>query len=150
MNPYARLLVPVDFGPQSIAAARQALDLAARLAAEVRFLSVVDLRPYEYAGTSVGTVPMPVLPGPEMSKVALERLHAFVTELGPTGVVTSTQVRSGIPFEEILIAAKEWKPGMIIMGTHGRKGIARVVLGSQAEMVVRRSDVPVLVVRGEP
>jgi nucleotide-binding universal stress UspA family protein len=60
-----------------------------------------------------------------------------------------TQVVEGNPSEEILAYATEHGIDLITMGTHGRSGLDRVVMGSVAERVVRRSSVPVLTVRGE-
>jgi nucleotide-binding universal stress UspA family protein len=50
--------------------------------------------------------------------------------------------------DAIVAQAKKWKADVIVIGTHGREGLARVVLGSDAELVVRESPVPVLLVRG--
>lgn len=70
---------------------------------------------------------------------------------------------SGVPFEqklvekigayashEIVAAAKEWNADLIVLGTHGRRGLKRLVMGSDAEVVLRRSPVPVLLVRDHP
>ena len=65
------------------------------------------------------------------------------------GVPISGQLRRGVPWECVLETAKETKADLIVMGTHGRKGLARALMGSVAEKVVRLSPIPVLTVRGE-
>jgi nucleotide-binding universal stress UspA family protein len=70
---------------------------------------------------------------------------------------------AGVPFEqkliekigahasdEIVMAAKDWRADLIVIGTHGRRGLKRVVMGSDAELVLRHSSTPVLMVRDEP
>jgi nucleotide-binding universal stress UspA family protein len=64
------------------------------------------------------------------------------------GLTVVTETVEGNPYEEILEYASKRGIDMIIMGTHGRTGLDRVVMGSVAERVVRRSPVPVLTVRG--
>ena len=60
----------------------------------------------------------------------------------------STFLREGIPDAEIAQTAKEWKADVLVVGTHGRSGLTRVLLGSTAEALVRSGALPVLVVRG--
>jgi nucleotide-binding universal stress UspA family protein len=74
---------------------------------------------------------------------ACERLDA-------AGVPHETSVRDGSAHRAILAAAEEADADMIVMGTHGRTGVGRVLLGSVTERVVRRSDAPVLSVRYHP
>jgi nucleotide-binding universal stress UspA family protein len=76
----------------------------------------------------------------------------------------ATVVRAaGVPFEqkmietigayasdEIIAQAKDWRADLIVLGTHGRRGLKRLVMGSDAEVVLRRSPVPVLMVRDQP
>jgi nucleotide-binding universal stress UspA family protein len=57
-------------------------------------------------------------------------------------------LRQGKPSEEIIAAAREWAADLIVLGTHGRSGVARAVLGSSAEAAVRHAPCPVIVVRG--
>jgi len=66
----------------------------------------------------------------------------------PGGEEFHTVLRTGVPWEEILDTAKKLDVGLIVMGTHGRRGLPRAILGSVAEKVVRLSPVPVLTVRG--
>jgi len=76
-----------------------------------------------------------------------ERCAAAVARLGDRIETVATALRSGRPWEEILAAAREGNADLIVIGTHGRKGLPRALLGSVAEKVVRMSPVPVLTVR---
>jgi universal stress protein A len=62
--------------------------------------------------------------------------------------LVTTEVRRGRAATEILGTAREWNADLIVMGTHGRTGIAHVVMGSVAEKVVRLAPCPVLTLRG--
>ena len=141
---YRRILVPIDFSPPSHEAAQRALDIARRFGAEVAFLHVVDSRYADISASKIVTPPMP--DEKHLRKIAEERLETF---LATEGVTTSArEIRMGIPSEEILADIGELGPDLVVMGTHGRTGVKRALLGSQCEQVVRRCPVPVLVVHG--
>ena len=76
-----------------------------------------------------------------------ETLGARATELRQRGIKASWRMQIGVPFEEIVRVAQEEHADMIVMGTHGRSGLNRVLLGSVAERVVRLAPCPVLTVR---
>jgi nucleotide-binding universal stress UspA family protein len=78
---------------------------------------------------------------------ARERLLPLAHIAEAKGVDTSIRVQVGFPTEEILTLASETGAGLIILGTHGRKGLAHVFLGSTAEKVVRLAECPVFVVK---
>ena len=79
------------------------------------------------------------------SKRLRERLEQFVLEKAGEGSKTTAQVIEGVPYVEIMEAAKG--RDSIVMGTHGRTGLSHLWLGSVAERVVRGSEVPVLTIR---
>ena len=79
---------------------------------------------------------------------AAEELRRFA-EARFTGVELKLQVREGDPSREIIRAAADLGADLIVLGTHGRTGVAHLLIGSVAEKVVRKSPVPVLTVRGE-
>ncbi len=56
----------------------------------------------------------------------------------------------GVAADFILAQAKEWKADLIVMGTHGRRGLMRLALGSNADLVVRGAAVPVMLIRANP
>ena len=79
-------------------------------------------------------------------KQGTELVESVADRLG--GVRTRTEVRGGNPYEVILDYVDEHDVDLVLMGTHGRKGLDRYLLGSVTEKVVRTADVPVLTVRG--
>ncbi len=141
-----KILVPTDFSDYSKFALKYACELAGRFEADLHVLHVLqDL---------VAMVPEPgmafPLPGDYMAELkesserALSKLIDSA-ELSDTNVVRET--REGPPFLEIIRYAKENNIDLIVMGTHGRTGLAHALLGSVAEKVVRKAPCPVLTVR---
>jgi nucleotide-binding universal stress UspA family protein len=80
-------------------------------------------------------------------KWAEETLEARAADLRQRGMKASYRVQVGVPFEEIVRVAGEERADMIVMGTHGRSGLNRALLGSVAERVIRLAPCPVLTVR---
>ncbi|GAB7091273.1 universal stress protein [Halorubrum luteum] len=138
---YDEILVPTDGSPASDAAIDHAIDLAERYDARLHALYVVD-------GAAYSTLEA----GSEIVLEALESEGKDATErvaraAGDAGIDAVTTVSSGTAYRSIIDYADENDVDMIVMGTHGRKGIDRYLLGSVTERVVRTSDVPVLTVR---
>jgi nucleotide-binding universal stress UspA family protein len=133
------ILVPIDFQDASLAALATARDLAVKLGLEVVLLHVYAVPVVVYPGFD--PIVAPGLPDEiaATAKAAVERLAAENGEL-------PTMIRAGDPATEILRAVVETEPQLVAMGTHGRSGIAHLLLGSVAEKVVRQSPVPVLTV----
>ena len=146
---YSRILVPLDGSPTSQRGFDEALALAEKLGSTLHLLNVVDAR-LLIGEVSAFTPPDQLLEhwraaGDELLTTAVERARA-------RGVEADSAVRSDPGFrvcDMILREATESGAGLIVMGTHGRRGLKRVALGSDAELVLRESPVPVLLVRGE-
>jgi nucleotide-binding universal stress UspA family protein len=134
------ILVPIDFEPASLKALGIAKDLVARMGGEVVVLHVYQLPVYTYPGLEAS-----LMPGfhAEVTAAAERAIGALAHQEGYLRAV----LRQGDPAVEILAAADELKASMIVMGTHGRQGLAHLILGSVAEKVLRKSNVPVLSVR---
>ena len=132
-----RILVPVDFSECSDKALQYAIPFAKQFDAELTLLHVVQ--PYPVT-PEMYTIDM--LPG-RYGKEDLEALANIV----PDSVQCKTVLRSGTPHIEIVGLAKELSIDLLILSTHGRTGLARAILGSTAEQVVRHAPCPVLVVR---
>ncbi|HET7753042.1 MAG TPA: universal stress protein [Anaeromyxobacteraceae bacterium] len=147
MPAWKKILCATDFSPPSRIALLQAAELAAANDAQLWLLHV---REAASARPQLGMMPSP----PEAYEVErgeawrqLERAGAEATVLAKSHV--GVEMIEGSPIEEILRAAREREVDVIVLGTHGRTGVRRAVLGSVAELVVRRAPCSVLVVRPE-
>jgi len=140
---FRHILVPTDFGDASARARGIALELARRFDARVTLLHVWTVPSAVYGeGLSWPT---------EALEAAAQR--ALDGELAASAKVhppTEAKLRVGVPWERILESVKELDVDLVVMGTHGRRGLSRLVLGSVAEKLVRLSPVPVLTVGEEP
>ncbi len=136
-----RILVPIDFSPQSLVAAGVAGDLAKQLGARIRFLTVLDVS--------------------DLRAALKARLHGFHTDAEvhrallrwireqaariamPKGVAFTHSIRRGIGETEILRAIRSYRPHLVVMGSSGLA--RRLPLGSKTAHVLRHSPVPVVV-----
>jgi nucleotide-binding universal stress UspA family protein len=137
---YDRILVPVDGGPGTERVVEEALELATLTDADLHALSVIDTRDY-------GTLPEAkwLTIREEFEREAEQALTGVRTAVGDA-VSLTTATERGVPHEAILAYATEKGCDCIVMGTHGRSGLDRVLLGSVTERVTRHASVPVLVV----
>ena len=145
------LLVPVDFSTCSDQAADWAAGLAARFGSKVTLLHIVEL-PAGLDRSSLvdptGTGGVAMLPvGDWAEDSARKQLNRVARRLQSAGVAIDTMVRDGTPVRTILDLAEELHPDAIVMGTHGRKGLAHAFMGSVAERVVRAAPCPVITLR---
>ncbi|WP_058366701.1 universal stress protein [Haloparvum sedimenti] len=138
---YDNILVPTDGSPASDAAIDHAIDLAKRYDARVHALYVVDGAAYSTleAGAQVVVEALE-----KEGEEATERVAEAATD---AGVETVTTVTTGTAYRSISDYVAENDIDLIVMGTHGRRGLDRYLLGSVTERVVRTSDVPVMTVR---
>lgn len=149
---FKSILVPVDFSECSRRALAQAIELAARFEGEVTALHVYE-PPYAVGELLVQAPGKSALSVDEYMRTSAQGLFdQLVTEvLATTGVDPApplhTRLVSGMPTEVILEEVASLEPDVLVMGTHGRKGLAHLMLGSVAERVIRRAACPVLVVR---
>lgn len=136
-----RILLATDLSVASDAASTQALDLARSLGAELVVVSVID----------PATDPVTGLRGTRIDRLRAARLEAaqaLVTRGRHDGVRVTFLVWEGNPGEAIVEAATSEQVDLIVVGSHGRSGVERMLLGSVSDFVVRRAPCPVLVVRG--
>ena len=140
-----KILVPCDFADCSRQAGDVGLELAQSFRVPLVLVHVFQFPPAIYTG-------MPPLTVPEydqmMEASARTALHDESARLQGKGVALETSFARGIAWEEIIETAKRLDVGLIVMGTHGRRGLPRAILGSVAEKVVRLSPVPVLTIHG--
>lgn len=139
-----KILCAVDLSDHSKEVAAYAVLLAKRMGASV---TVVYTAPSlsQYVGFHVPPNTIENFVG-EIVTGAEKSMEAFVMEHF-AGVEARGQVLIGYAAEEIINRAHEEKVDIIVMGTHGRKGIDRILFGSVAEKVVKNADMPVLTVR---
>ncbi len=145
---YDRILVPIDGSPTSERALAEAAGLARLCAARLRLVHVMDplvhVTGFERPEVYVREIE------PALRRAAHEMLaKARDSVAGPHVEVETELVDSGAQrvSDAILEAARAWPADLIVIGTHGRRGVDRVLMGSDAEQVARRSPVPVLLVR---
>ncbi|WP_247004043.1 universal stress protein [Halosolutus gelatinilyticus] len=139
---YDCILVPTDGSTEVEHALEYAFDLAREHDATVRALYVVNVAGY-------GGLPMETAWEGISDALYAEGEAAVerVEEIAPDDVVVETEIREGTPSRVIVEQASPENCDLVVMGTHGRGGIDRLLLGSVAERVVRRAAVPVLTVR---
>ena len=146
---YQRILVATDGSTLSKKAVSNAIALAATCSAELVAMKVVPRYPQAYFE---GSIP---LSAQEVSRIeaewtasAQDILAAVEKSANAKGVKTKTvTVKSDLVSDAIIAAAKKHKADLIVMASHGRKGIKRLLLGSETQQVLTHSHIPVLVLR---
>ena len=147
---YKRILVPIDGSRAAEGGLREAIRLASgSRGATIRLLHVLE--------------PLPALQGMEViiTDTLLDNMTSFGEKIlhNARAMVESHGIRAEAVFRKkplqraadgITAEIRKWKADVVVMGTHGRRGLSRVVLGSDAETVVRMSNVPVVLVRADP
>ena len=147
---YKKILVPVDGSKTSKLGLREAMRLARGQHAKLQLVHIVDqhyaLMSAPEAGAQIGAVIQALKQG---GRRILRSAEATVkgARLPCTGVLLETM--AGPAADLIVRQAKKWRADLIVIGTHGRRGVSRLVMGSDAEQVVRTAPVPVLLVRGK-
>ena len=145
---YDTILVPTDGSPTADRALREALDLASEIGATLHVLYVVDTSAAGWAAIGDEEFGVEVNQGLEYLRKEGEEATAEAIEAArEAGVEVVTAIDDGTPYRGILEYAEEQDIDLLVMGTHGRTGLDRYLLGSTTERVVRRSPVPVLTVR---
>lgn len=141
----AVIVFPTDFSDVSVSALPWAVKMAGFANAKIHCIYVVE-EPQIYSTLDMGAVAIPT--AGELVESAEKRMHAFVSKhlkSAPNG--HTSKVLVGHPSTEIVDYAKGAHAEMIIMTTHGYRGVKHVLLGSTAEDVLRRASCPVLTVR---
>lgn len=146
---YQRILVPVDGSPTSDAGLAEAVRLAKLTGARLRLLHVVDEMPFIMSAGSPTVIAGDLLELlRESGREILEKDSATVKAQG--GVAVDTMLFDSLDgrlCDRVLDQVRDWQADLVVLGTHGRRGIRRAALGSDAEQIVRHSTVPVLLVR---
>ena len=145
---YKRILVPVDGSPTSNAGLREAIRLARGEGAALRLVHVADQHHVAMMGMDSATAIEELIAGVvQAGRQILRKAERMVRKEGlePSAVLLETL--TGPAADAIVRQAKKWGADLIVIGTHGRRGARRLLMGSDAEQIVRTSSVPVLLVR---
>ena len=137
------ILLPTDFSEPATVAAKYALALAQEFGSTVHLLHVIELVPAEVMLTHFSKQDVQ----DKLSQHAADELQKLNEALGDYNVPLETLIRSGNPAVEISRAAEDADIDLIVMGTHGRGGVAHALVGSVAERTVRRAPCAVMTVR---
>ena len=137
-----RILAPVDFSDCSLEALEYAVQVAATFRAAVTILHVMEPVAYGLDFTLLHATE-----GRRLRERAELRLSGFCLALKSHGLTVEQVVRGGMPSDAILGFARELGSDLIVMGTHGRRGISHLMSGSVAEAVLRQASCPVLTVK---
>ena len=145
---YTHILVPVDGSSTSDRGLEEAVKLAKLTGARLRLIHVVDQLSYAAGMEGMGAMTADLIPllrerGEQVLKTCKARVEA-------SGVPVDTALFDsfvGRVCDLVVAEAVKWHADLIVLGTHGRRGVARVFMGSDAEQIVRLAPTPVLLVR---
>jgi len=142
---YKKILVPIDGSETAARGLQEAIRFAADQQAQIRIVHVVDefvmVSPYSVVAENVIEALCTA------GKSVLADAQETVRTLGGTADTQLIEAFGTAAGEHIVKAAKDWAADIIVCGTHGRRGLRRIVLGSDAEYLVRHAPVPILLVR---
>ncbi|MBW6395738.1 MULTISPECIES: universal stress protein [Thermus] len=141
---YKTILMPTDGSPCSLQALEHGLSLAKTLGAKVHFLYVLE-NPAQAIWIAPESVPYGLELLEDLKKAGEEAIAKALSLAQEKGVEATGEVKEGVPIPTIVEAAKGFD--LLVMGTHGRTGLDKLLLGSVTEGVLHRVGIPVLVVR---
>jgi nucleotide-binding universal stress UspA family protein len=146
-----KILVATDLSELSRVAVMQAAEFAQKNAAELHILYCLDVMPSPAMGLTVPFGGVPIIPPPELVEQLRTGAKAGLDALvGQLGIKAQTRVVEGEAASTIVRTAESINADLLVVGTHGRTGLARIALGSVTEKVVRAAKSSVLVVRSMP
>ena|SRR5881394_1294966 len=141
MKTFKHILVPTDFQKASASALEIATSLARACDAKVTLLHVWEVPIYPYMDFMLNSDVIT-----RVEDAAVKHLAESLESLRQVLPNVDSKLKTGEPAPGIIDAIAELKPDLVVMGTHGRQGVGRAILGSVAEKLVRHSPVPVLTV----
>ena len=141
---FQKILIAVDSDPIAAHAADVGVELARLVGAEMAFVHVIDPALVNPADTALQPDAV-VASAKEDARKMIDDFRKHLAQPSPA----QEFVPIGIPHTEIVDAAKDWPADLIVVGSHGRGGVRRALLGSVADGVVRHAPCPVLVVRAK-
>ncbi len=145
MLSFRHILVPVDFGESSREALAAAMDLSKQYDSALTLVHTLEIPAYGYGALEVSAIDML---GP-LHDLAEQQLATLLAEVKKERPEATSVLSTGVAWHEILGSIERLKPDLVVMGTHGRRGIRRMILGSVAENIVRMSPASVLTVHAK-
>ena len=144
--PNKSILAATDFSEYSKAALDICLSASRCMKTKLYVLHTIEKLPHDYLHLSSSTAPADIKQ--KLEEEAIDKIKAMVPEEVMEKGDIIPMVRFGKPFLEIIQVAKEENVDLLVIGTHGRAGVERVILGSVAERLVRKAGCPVMVIKG--
>jgi nucleotide-binding universal stress UspA family protein len=147
---YKHILLPTDGSELSAKAVKLAIQFAKSIGAKVTALNVTAAYPFVALEDSSVRIPASIKKQfhEEAAEGSMRMLDKVKATAGAAGVdCYGVSVHSGVPYDAIIKQAKKLKCDLIVMASHGRKGLAGVLIGSETVKVLTHSTIPVLVVR---
>ena len=146
---YQHILVPVDGSDTSLKGLTEAIRLAKMTGGQIRLLHMVDTLS---VATSLGAYVVSTDVMEQLRTEGEQLLQRARLQALAEGVVTDAVLEDNVQgrlSDWVVEQALAWPADLVVLGTHGRRGVGRLLLGSDAEQVLRISPVPVLLVRGQ-
>lgn len=144
---YAKILVPVDGSETSTLGLNEAIKIAKTQGSQLRVVHIVNEYILDYTYTPSMYADNLIESIRKAGRTVLDVARTAAQREGVTAECVLLESIGGVAAELIVALAKEWSADLIVMGTHGRRGLLQVALGSDAEQVLRTATVPVLLVR---
>jgi nucleotide-binding universal stress UspA family protein len=147
---YKNILVAIDGSDTANQGLGEAIKLAKSLGSCIRLIHVAnesDAVPADLPGVDIRGVVRQVR---DSGEALLARTRDQVRAAAVAVETQLVEAWSGEPGDEVIQHARQWPADLIVCGTHGRRGFRRIIMGSDAELIVRHSPVPVLLVRAQP
>lgn len=145
---YERILVPVDGSPTSSKGLEEAIKLAQLTGAKLRLIHAVDELSFAMNADAFGAYAGELID--VVRKAGEATLQNARTQVEAAGIGVDTVLRDSFGsrvYELVADEAARWPADLIVLGTHGRRGVGRALMGSDAEQIARLAPVPVLLVR---
>lgn len=144
---YQRILVPIDGSPTSELGMHEAIRLARLTHASIRLIHVVDELSFSFGVDAYGysAAELPDLLRRDGAEILNKALTAVRAQGIPADSVMYERLQKKV-HERVIAEAEAWHADLIVVGTHGRRGVRRMVLGSSAENILRTAPVPVLLI----
>ena len=145
---YGKILVPIDGSETSTRGLNEAIKVAKSQGGQLRLVHIVNEFIFDYSYTPPLNAVNVIESLRKAGRAILDAAQAAAQRQGVKAEAVLLESIGGAAADLILAQAKEWPADLIVMGTHGRRGLVRIAMGSDAEQVVHGAAVPVLLVRG--